>query len=70
MNKKCPYTNGFLLVALACCGFSLTGQADTDGDLGNGNTAEDSGALASLTSGTYKLNRWIKPAKPSCDFSP
>jgi Chaperone of endosialidase len=42
-----------LALALACLTLSLTAQAATEGDLGNGNTAEGSGALFSLTSGTY-----------------
>ena len=42
-----------IALALACLTLSLTAQAATDGDLGNGNTAEGNGALFSLTSGTY-----------------
>ena len=42
-----------LPLGLACLTLSPTAQASTDGDLGNGNTAEGSGALFSLTSGPY-----------------
>ena len=51
-----PATAGlvFLLIplALAWFGFSERAQAQTEGDLGNNNTAEGTGALGSLTTGT------------------
>src|SRR5256714_14920939 len=49
---------GFLLIALVCLALSPVsqaapppGKAPPDGDLGNGNTAEGTGALFSLTTG-------------------
>jgi hypothetical protein len=49
-NRRCPFG---MALALAFFGFSLTAQARPapDGDIGNGNTAGGSGALANITSG-------------------
>jgi Chaperone of endosialidase len=54
--RRSPLPRGFLLFALICLGLSPAAQTKPppppDGDQGNGNTAEGTGALFSLTTGT------------------
>jgi len=54
-TNRSPLRHGVLLIALAlvCFAFSPVAQALSEGNLGNGNTAEGSGALQSLTTGIH-----------------
>jgi Skp family chaperone for outer membrane proteins len=51
--NRLVWWGGCLLIALACFGFLMTAHAAPDGGVGNGSTAEGTGALSSLTSGSY-----------------
>src|SRR6266481_1280628 len=55
LTKRSSYCRCFVLTALTfgCLALSLVAQAAPDGDVGNGNTAEGTVALARLTSGPY-----------------
>ena len=54
LMTRSPLRRAFLLIPLmlGCFGLAPTVRALTEGDLGNANTAEGAGALASITTGT------------------
>src|SRR4029077_18488205 len=47
------YSSMVIALGLACVALQGTAQAASEGDRGNGNTVEGTGALFSLTSGSY-----------------